>query len=150
MKHKSLFLFSVLLLVTTVAFTQTPKKVNAFPEDYIGKTITFKNIAFFPTLHELGGYYSVNINISDNPDSEQWGFDSLNKIYGAVGKVIAKQIINSNGGGYDQYLYGTVTGKVIKSSKVFGSSYVFLITKIINHPIDEPQNVIHIFAVTKK
>jgi hypothetical protein len=150
MKLKLSLLILILFIVSPFAFTQTPKRVNTFPEDYVGKTITFRNIAFWPTLHELGGYYSVNINISDDPDSEQWGFDSLNKIYGGVGKAIAKQIINSNGGGYDQYLYGTVVGKVIKTSKVFGSKYVFLITKIINHPVNEPQNVVHVFAVTDK
>lgn len=148
---KTKILIIVLTFTALSAFSQSPKKVNSFTEDYVGKMITFRNVAFYPTLNELSGYYAIYINISDDHESELWGFDSLNKIYGAVGKTIAKKMIDANsGGGYETYLYGTITGKVIKSSKVFGSKYIFLITRIVNHPIGEPQNVVNVFSAIKK
>lgn len=142
-------LICVCFIELSLSNAQTPKKVSSFPEDYIGKTITFRNIAFWPKLHELSGYYEVLINVSDDPNGDEWRFGSLAKIYGAVGKNLAKKMINANfGGGNTQYYYGTVTGKIIKSSKVFGSDYIFLITKLVNHPIDEPQNVVHVFSLS--
>lgn len=139
-------MFTVVLLSLSLAHAQTPRKVNAFPEEYVGKTITFHNIAFWPTLFELSGYYNVEIDVSGEPDDPSWSFGSNNKIFGAVTKSIAHQIISSNNGGYKQYLFGTVTGKVIRSSKVFNAEYIFLITRIVNHPIDEPQNVVHVYS----
>lgn len=147
---KSLLTALVCLLIgLSTVQAQVPKKINAFPEDYVGKTLTFKNTAFWPRLHELSGYYEVQINVSDDLNADEWGFGSMDKIYGAVTKPLAKKMINANfGGDNTQFYYGTVTGKVIKSSKVFGSDYIFLITKIVNHPIDEPNNIVHVFTVT--
>ncbi|WDF55263.1 hypothetical protein [Mucilaginibacter sp. KACC 22063] len=141
---KSLIYFIVFFIAASSS-AQTPKKVNQFPEDYLGKTVTFKNVAFWPRLHELNGYYEVLINTSDDVDGDTWGFGSLDKIYGAVMKPLAKKMISANfGGKTTQYYYGSVTGRIIKS-KVFGSDYIFLITKIVNHPINEPNNIVHFF-----
>lgn len=145
---KKIIILTLLLISATGLSAQTPMKVNVFPEDYIGKTITFTNTAFWPRLHELNGYYEVLINVSDGLDGDEWGFGSLDKIYGAVNKALAKKMLSAGFGGENtQYYYGTVTGRVIKSSKAFGSDYIFLITKIVNHPIEQPDSVIHVFTL---
>jgi hypothetical protein len=97
-------------------------------------------------LKEFDGYYTVQIDISSSIYKErEWGFKTFSKVIGAVEKEIAKQMINKDIGGYNTYYYGAVTGKVIKSDKIFGSDYIFVITKIINHPPNEPESIINQF-----
>jgi hypothetical protein len=150
MKLKFSSVLIAFLSFSTVTYSQTPQAVRSFPEDYVGKTITFKNVAFWPTLHESGGYYNIQIAVSARGEEYDFGFASLDRVYGCVLKPIAKQIIKSNLGGYQSYLYGTVTGRIYRTSKVFGSKYIFLITKIINHPLYEPENVVHTFSSAKQ
>lgn len=143
------FLFSTLLFINTVVsiYAQTPKQVNSFPEDYIGKTIIFKNIAYWPILKEDNGYYSVCISISNSyGELSSWGFQRLDKIIGVVEKGIAKQMINQNLGGYADYYFGTVTGTVVKSKQVFGSDYLFIISKILTHHLNQEYNISQTFS----
>jgi hypothetical protein len=149
MKKASLLFVTILLSMLT-SMSQTPKQVNAFPEEYIGKSITFKNIRYWPILDEYQGYYSVQIDVASSLNNDrEWGFASLHKIKGVVEKDIAKQMINKAIGGYNKFYYGTVTGIVIKNDKVSSSAFLFVITKIINHPPDEPNSVVNVFQKTK-
>ena len=147
---KTTVVILTIIFSTLAANCQTTKKVHTFPEEYVGRTITFKNIRYWPILVEFGGYYTVQIDISSSVYTEaEWGFQTLNKIIGVVGKDIAKQMINKEIGGYNMHYYGTVTGTIMKSDKVFGSHYIFLMTKLVNHPPDEPNDVIEIFQKSK-
>ena len=147
---KTVLCFLLILFSVLTTYSQTPKQVNSFPEEYNGKTITFKNIRYWPILDEYQGYYRVEIDVAPSiNDEREWGFEPLNKIKGVVGKDIAKQMINKEIGGYNKFYYGTVTGTVIKNDKISGSAYLFLITKIINHPPDEPNNVVDVFQIKK-
>ena len=156
MKKTTLILCTILFFTLT-AIGQTPKKVHTFPEEYVGKIITFKNIRYWPILEEFSGYYTVQIDLS-TPETilnlsvyneTEWGFKLLNKIVGVVEKDIARLMINKEVGGYNTFYYGTITGTVIKSDKIFGSDYLFVITKIINHLPFKPDNVIDVFKKTK-
>lgn len=138
----TLLLTMAILSVNSIVFGQSAKKVNSFPEDYVGKTITFNNTRYLPSLKEWWGYYTVEIDIAAELYYEhEWGFEMFDKIIGVVDKEIAKQMINKDIGGYNSLYYGSVTGKVIKSDEIVGSDYIFLITKIVNHHRNEPQNV---------
>jgi len=148
MKKKSTLSIIIFLFSTLTLIGQTPKKVNMFPEEYNGKTITFKNIWLWPILKEYNGYYTVQLDISDAieiSEDMEIGFKVFNKITGAVRKDIAKQMINKDIGGYNNWYYGTVKGTVVKSSKIGYSEYIFLITKIIIHRRDDFDNPIEIF-----
>ena len=146
---KKVFVLLVLVfLCNSNMYSQTAKKVNSFPEDYLEKTITFSNTRYWPILFEFDGYYTIQIDISSSIYEErEWGFKTFNKIIGVVKKNIAKQMISKDIGGYNSYYYGTVTGKVIKSDKIFGSDYLFVINKVINHPPNEPESVIDQFEI---
>jgi hypothetical protein len=145
MKRKLLPIL-ILLLINTTINAQTAKNVHTFPEDYIGKTITYENIRYWPVLKEFNGYYTVQIDIAASLIEErEWGFQTMNKVIGVVEKNIAKQMINKEIGGYKSFYYGTIVGSVIKSNKIFGSEYLFVVTKIINYPPHEPESVIEQF-----
>jgi len=147
MKIKITFLLTMTILsVNSLLFGQSAKKVNSFPEDYVEKTITFNNTRYKPILTEFGGYYTVQIDIAASIyDEREWGFQIPDHIIGVVDKEIAKQMINKDIGGYKFFYYGSVTGKVIKSDNKMWLGYWFIITKIINYPPDEPQNIIDQF-----
>jgi hypothetical protein len=119
------------------------KKVNSFPEEYIGNKIIFKNIKYWPTLVSFSNYYTVQLGLIS--EDGQWCFQTLDKIIGVVGKKIAKQMIDEGIGGYGKFYYGTVEGEVIKSGEIFGSHYIFIVTKIINHYPDDFANPIKIY-----
>jgi hypothetical protein len=136
----------ILVLASSYVKSQTQKAVNTFPEDYVGKTITFKDTRFWPILEEREGYYVVQIDVAKSLLYDQeWGFGLMQKIVGVVKKDIAKQMINIDIGGYDNYYYGTLKGKVIKNDAIWPSKFMFVISKIINHPPSEPNNIIHKF-----
>jgi len=150
MKTKKTLLFLIILFTVIPVKAQTPKQVHSFPEEYIGKTITFKNIRYWPILDEYQGLYRVEIDIAASLEEErEWGFEPLSKIKGVVSKDIAKQMIDKGVGGYNNIYYGTITGTVIKNDQILGSPYYFQITKIINHPPYEPNNAIEIFQQKK-
>src|SRR5690606_2546171 len=101
------------------------KKVNTFPEEYVGNKITFKNIKYWPTLKSFDNYYTVQLGLVN--EEEVWCFQTLDDIIGVVKKKIAKQMIEEDIGGYDKYYYGTVEGTVVESDEIFGSDYIFII-----------------------
>ncbi len=131
---------------------QTPKELNAFPEEFVGKSITFKNIWYWPILKEYAGYYTVQLDISnalDVSDRMELGFTTLCKSMGVVEKDIAKQMIKKEIGGYNQMYYGTVTGTMIKSNKILGTGYLFVLSKIINHHRNNFNSPINVFEKGK-
>lgn len=140
---KSILLISVLLITLNIK-AQTPKQVQNFPQDYVGKTITFKNVAYMPTLKKFKDMYLIGIDI-EGEGNEEFGFGSLDGITGAVGSNIARQMSKKGYGGYTKFYYGSVTGKVVKKSLSFGSDYVFVITKIVNHWLGQPNKPIETF-----
>ena len=139
----SLLFVSILILCFDVLVAQTPKKVNTFPEDFVGKTITFDNLQLWPILVEFSGYYTVQIDLAGpNHTDSEWGFKTLNKVIGVVGKGIAQELISDNVGGYNHSYFGAVKGIIIKSNKIFGSAYIFEITELRIYPPGEPNNAI--------
>jgi hypothetical protein len=145
---KKFILIALLSAFIFKAKSQTPKQVQLFPQEYLGKTITFKNIAYMPTLTEMKGMYLVGIDI-EGEGAEEFGFGSLDKITGAVGASIAKQMSKKGYGGYSKFYYGSVTGKVVKKSLSFGSNYVFVISKIVNHWLGEENKPKEVFTSVK-
>lgn len=141
------YLFSIFLSFTAFSYAQTPKQVSTFPESYVGKTITFKNIAYLPSLHESEGLYLVGIDIANRNPEAEFGFGSLDKITAAVPKSIAKQMIDKDISGYGTLYYGSVTGTVVKRSLSWTSKYVFLISKIVNHRLYEDDKPIETFKI---
>lgn len=153
MKIFLLLLSTLFWFALTNTYCQTPKKVNTFPEDYVGKTISFRDIKYWPLLVEYNGYYTVQIDVSnsswENEVEREWGFKVLNQIIGVVGKDIAKQMINKDVGGYNHLYFGAVTGTVVKSDLIFGSHYMFIIPKIINYSPSDPNLIIDVFQKQK-
>ena len=115
----------------------TLKEISNFPEDYIGKTFTFKNIWWYPTLvkkeNKLDGqlYYQVMLDISGN-GSKEFAFGAMENIMAVTIKPIARQLTTDNKSGYNYNYYGDIKAKVIKTD-TFGSDYLFVITEIVHH-----------------
>ncbi|MEO8399834.1 MAG: hypothetical protein ABI550_08490 [Ignavibacteriaceae bacterium] len=118
-----------------------PRDVNNFPEDYVDQMLVFKNIRYWPTLQKMADYYTIQIDIANSGQEREWGFVTMSTIIGVVEKDIAKKMSKDEVGGYNKFYFGTITGRVIKSKEIFGSDYIFIITKIINHPQDDPSDV---------
>jgi len=137
--------FSILIIIASLsAIGQkvSVKELSTFPEDYLGKTITFKNVWWYPTLsnkkNNLDGitYYQVQLGVTDkygNLTSFEMG--GMAKIQSVVKKSFAKKLTTDGKNGYEKNYFGDVTGKVIKA-KTFSSSYFFLISKIVYHNPD--------------
>lgn len=132
--------FVLLLCLPLFSFAQSSvdiKDVANFPEDYVGKTITFKNIYWWPQLYDIKDkvseitYYRIDINVSGDPNRTEWKFGSMQKIAGVVTKPIAKKLTADGKSGLKSFYLGDVTGKVIKAN-FFGNDYFFVITKIVS------------------
>ena len=142
MKRILVILF-FLPLLEAVGQEATLKQIANFPEDYVGKTFTFKNIWWYPTLvaieNKLDGqtYYQMMLDISGNGNKE-FAMGGMSTIMGVTTKTIAKKLTTDNKSGYDYHYFGDIKGKVIKT-KTFGSKYLFVISEIIHHePEPEP------------
>ncbi|MBU0475427.1 MAG: hypothetical protein KKF62_14865 [Bacteroidetes bacterium] len=142
---KNVIIFTFLL--TGIVFCQssiTVNKLSTFPEDYINKEISFKDIWWYPTLasykNDIDGktYYQVMLQISASNEEKHFGMGGMDKIMGVVNKNIAMELTNDNKNGYVYNYLGDVFGKVIKT-KTFGSEYFFVIKKIIHH---SPEGII--------
>lgn len=146
---KKTFLLIIVILsfgLIQKSIGQTMKQLRQFPEEYVGKIITFSDIRFWPILHEVSNYYTVELNIATYPD-EEWGFSNGTKIVCVVGKEIAKKMINEDIGGYNTNYYGAVTGTVIKSDKIFLAKYIFELKKVKIYPPGSAQFIL--FEKTK-
>ncbi len=127
----------------------TLKEIANFPEDYLGKTFTFKNIWWYPTLvqieNKLDGqtYYQIMLDIS-GVGNKEFELGAMSKIMGVTTKSIAKQLTTDAKSGYDYHYFGDVTGKVVKT-KTFGSDYLFVLIDIVHHTPAPEQRVIAIY-----
>lgn len=141
---KILVLFILFSIMERVVGQETTlKQIANFPEDYVGKTFTFKSIWWYPTLatceNKLDGqtYYQIMLDISGDGNKE-FAMGGMSTIMGVTTKSIAKQLTTDNKSGYDYHYFGDIKGKVIKT-KTFGSKYLFVISEIIHHePEPEP------------
>ena len=133
-----IILVILIMIIYIPLFSQTPsvRQLVSFPEEYLGKTITFKNIYWWPVLESHKDntskiiYYQIKLNVSEETEEQHYVMGAMNKIMGVVLKKIAKQLVNNNMSGYYNSYYGTVTGKVIRTD-IYGSEYLFVISKIV-------------------
>ena len=129
-------ILTAIVIMTLSIEAQTLKELSLFPEDYLGKTITFTNGLWYPTLidkkNQLDGinYYQIALgNADENGNLISIELASMSKIQGVVKKSFAKKLTADGKSGEDYYYWGSITGKVVKA-KMYRCDYFFIISKI--------------------
>lgn len=135
---------AMLMLPSGAAFAQQPSvlQLTRFPEDFLGKTVTFKNIWWYPVLHNVRDtktrieYFSIQLDVSEGDGDRSFSSTgAMSKVGSVVGRKIAKQLAADHKGGYEYNYLGDIAGYIVKAH-TFGNEYFFVITKIVHHETD--------------
>ena len=118
---KTLFVVIASALFGSNLSAQTIKQIHLFPEDFIGDTIFYQDVWVYPILKERDGLYGTSFG----PQKEEQYMETLDKAWSCVSKVLARKMSTDGYGGYKMLYKADVGGVMRRTSKVFGSEYLF-------------------------